>query len=149
MEDYPKTFSTNENKGAVDNEAAVVSQPSRLLSCLGSFTMLCTKPFSPFIDKLLSIISTTSKDRIRVIQVSGSSVISRVAGHIHGDYSIFRYLKVLRVQLDAVPREAGIAELDFLPHMAYVGVLELTSMHFPDRPLDSPFRLSKSSGNCS
>ena len=135
------TFSADEDEDAMKDEARLVSQLSEPLSRLESFIMLDSCPSSPFVDKLLSIIATTSQDKLRAIQLPSQSIISRIAGHSSSDYGIFRNLKILKVRSKIAPREARRTELDLLPHIMCVEVLELMWMLFPVYPLSTPLPL--------
>ena len=133
------TSSAIKSSESINDEAWMVSQLSKPLSRLESFTILGQCPSSPFVDKLVSTISDTSLGTLRSIQVPCPSVISRIVGH--RDYGIFHSLVTLKVQRKAVPQEGEIIQMDFLPHMKCLEVLELTSIPIPNYPLNTTLPL--------
>ena len=133
------SFSASESNSTIKEEEGLVSQLSWPLSRLESFTMLISCPSSPFVDTLLSTISTTSKATLRAVQVPCPGVISRIIRL--GDDSIFHNLTSLKVQDKAMTREVERVQLDFLPQMTCVEVLELTSVLVPTYPLNTALPL--------
>ena len=136
-------FSTDENPSAICNEEGLASQLTEPLSRLESFMMLDPCLSSPFVSKLLSTISSTSKDYLKIIQVPCPSIISRIAGHSN-DYDIFHNLVILKVHIQHTPLERETTQsLDLLPHLKHVEVLELTSIDLPDYRADITLPLIK------
>ena len=123
-------FSANEGEDAITDESRLVSQLDQPLSCLESFIMLDPCPSSPFIRKLLSTISTTSKSHLKTIQVPCPSILSMIAEH--SDYAIFDNLRTLKVHIQYTCREPRTTQpLDLLSHLKHVEVLELMSVVLP------------------
>ena len=135
------TFTTNDNEDDSHDEANLISLISQPLSNLESFTMLDPCHRSPFAHKILSTISTTNKERLKVLQIPCPTVILKLAGH--GDGSIFHNLTILKVQMKSTLPDVGIIQFDLLPHMKCVEVLELASMSFPNYPLSTTLPLAQ------